>query len=227
MKKISVTDEWLYKYMPIVDEAIIRELENETNYEYQFTSRFERRMKKLIRREAHPWVGAFYRLSKRAAVLFMCVLSSLFVITMSVQAYRTRFFETVKSICEDSILYSYFAGQNQGVIQCNEPGYIPEGYQEMDRTVSDQLFSVIYTNGEQKMITWDQMLVQAGGELTVDSEYDEQIMIEINGHTVMICMYDNGFVMAYCEYEKYVYVLTADNLSFDEVCSVFDSITIN
>ena len=28
MQQIEVTDEWLYQYMPIVDEAIIRELED-------------------------------------------------------------------------------------------------------------------------------------------------------------------------------------------------------
>lgn len=227
MEKIRVTDEWLYKYMPIVDEAMIRELESNTDYEYRFTNKFEHRMKKLMRREAHPWIGALYRLSEKAAILFVCALSSLFVLTMSVQAYRVRFFETVKSIWEDSVLYSYFAGRDQGIIQCHEPGYIPEGYQETDRIVSEQLFSVIYTNGEGEMITWDQMLVQDGGVFVTDSEYDEWIMKESNGKTFIISLYNKEFVMAYCEYGKYVYVLTADNVSIDEVCSVFDSVTIN
>ena len=40
MKRIEVTDEWLYKYMPIVDEAIIRELEDGTDYGYQFSAKF-------------------------------------------------------------------------------------------------------------------------------------------------------------------------------------------
>jgi len=165
MKKINVTDEWLYKYMPIVDEAIIRELENETDYDYQFSSRFERRMKKLIRREAHPWIGAFYRLSKRAALLFLCALSFLFVITMSVQAYRVRFFETVKSIWEDSIIYSYFVCQGQGDMQCYEPGFIPEGYQETDRIVLEHWFSITYTDENGMIITWDQTLVQERGRI--------------------------------------------------------------
>ena len=222
-EKIRVTDEWLYKYMPIVDEAIIRELEKETDYDYQFSSRFERRMRKLITREAHPWIGAFYRLPKRAAILFMCVISSIFVITMSVQAYRTRFFETVKSIWKDSILYSYFVDENQGKIQCNEPRFVPEGYQETERIVLEHWFSVTYTNKDGKIITWDQMLVQDGGELIADIEYELQVIKEVNGKNVVISLYLNGFVNAYCEYGEYVYVLTADNLSIDEVCMIFDS----
>ncbi len=95
---------------------------------------------KLIKKEAHPWIGAFYRLPKRAAILFMCVISSIFAITMSVQAYRTRFFKTVKSIGKDFTLYSYFVDENQGNIQCNEPRFVPEGYQERERIVLEHLF---------------------------------------------------------------------------------------
>ncbi len=223
-EKIRITDEWLYKYMPIVDAAIIRELEKDTDYDYQFSSRFEYRMKRLIKREAHPWMRAFCRFSKRAALLFMCLLSSMFVITMSVQAYRTRFFETAKSIWEDSILYSYLVDQEQGDIQCNEPRFIPEGYQETERIVLEHWFSVTYTNKDGKIITWDQILVQDGGELIADIEYEQQVIKEVNGKNVVISLYLNGFVNAYCEYGEYAYVLTAGDLSIDEICMIFDSI---
>lgn len=224
MKQISVTDEWLYQYMPIVDEALIRELEENTDYEYQFSGKFEQRMKKLMRREAHPWRSAFYRLSKKTAILFVCVISSLFVIAMSVQAYRVKFFETVKSIWEDSIVYSYFTDQHLETLQCYEPRYIPEGYQETERVISGHWFSVTYTNDDGKMITWDQMLVQDGGKFITDIEYDQQITTEVNGKMVVISLYLDGFVNAYCEHGEYVYILTAENLSVDEVCLLFDSI---
>lgn len=224
MEKINVTDEWLYKYMPIVDEAIIRELESETDYDYQFSKRFERRMQKLIRRKMHPRMDAFYRLSKKAAVLFLCTLGFLFAITMGVKAYRIKFFESVKSIWEDSILYSYYVDQHQGDIQCNEPGYIPEGYQETERIVMAHWFRVTYTNEDGKIITWDQMMVQDQGELIVDIEYEQQIIEMVNGKEVTISLYLNGFVNAYCECGEYVYVLTADYLGIDEVCRVFGSI---
>ncbi|MCM1065850.1 MAG: DUF4367 domain-containing protein [Eubacterium sp.] len=227
MKKIIVTDEWLYKYMPVVDEAIIRELEKEIDYEYPFTGRFEHRMKKLIRWEMHPWIGAFYRWSKKAAILFVCVISTLFVITMSVQAYRIKFFETVQSIWEDSILYTYFVDQNPGTIQWNEPGYLPEGYQETEKIILEHWFSVIYTDGDGNTITWDQMLVQDEGKLTVDIEWDQQVIKESSGKNIMISLYLNGSVNAYCEHGKYVYLLTADNLSIDEICRIFDSVAVD
>ena len=38
MKRIQVTDEWLYQYMPVVDEAIIRELESQVDESYESMS---------------------------------------------------------------------------------------------------------------------------------------------------------------------------------------------
>lgn len=72
-------------------------------------------------------------LVKKAAVLLICVISFLAILSMSVKAYRVKFFETIKTIWEDSVLYSYFTNQNQQTFQCYEPSYIPEGYQETDR----------------------------------------------------------------------------------------------
>lgn len=223
MEKINVTDEWLYKYMPIVDEVIIRELESSTDYEYQFSDKFEKQMKKLIRREMHPWLEVFYRILKKAAVLFVCIISSLVIISMSVEAYRVKVFDTIKAIWEDSVLYSYFTNQNQETFQCHEPGYILEGYQETERIFLEYWFSVTYTNEEGDMITWDQMLVQDEGEIVTDIECDQQITKEINGMNVVISIYSDGFVSAYCEQDEYIYILTADEMSVDEVCIVFDS----
>ena len=82
MKRIEVTDEWLYKYMPIVDETIIRELEDGTDYGYQFSAKFERRMKSILWKEEHPWISAAYRQLKRAAVLGICVAVGLLILTI-------------------------------------------------------------------------------------------------------------------------------------------------
>ena len=40
MGQIDVTDAWLYKYMSIVDEAIINEIEKNVDYDYAFSDEF-------------------------------------------------------------------------------------------------------------------------------------------------------------------------------------------
>ncbi len=224
MEHIHVTDEWLYKYMPIVDEAIIQELEKGTDYEYEFSDKFKRRMKKQIRREARPWIGIFVRQSKKAALFTVCAISLLFLLSMSVQAYRIKFFETVKTIWEDSILYSYFTDIEIEDFHINEPQYIPQGYKEIERIVTDHQLSVMYENSLGEMITWDQVMVTDGGSLVVDSEYDSQIVKEINGKAAIISLYSDGYVGVYYENDEYAYLLTADNLSIEEICCIIESI---
>lgn len=223
-KKISVTDEWLYKYMPILNEAIIRELEDNTAYEYQFTDKFQRRMKKLIRREAHLWIGVIYGLLKKAAILFACVAGALFLVTMSVEAYRIKFFTTVRSIMEDRIVYSYSTDKDRGTMQCKEPGYVPEGYQETERIMSEHWFSITYTNEDGKAIIWDQFLAQDGSELIANTEYDWRISREINGSNAVISLYLEGDGFVYYEHGECVYVLTFDNLDIDDICFMLESI---
>lgn len=46
MGQIDVTDAWLYKYMSIVDEAIINEIEKNVDYDYAFSDEFNRKMSK-------------------------------------------------------------------------------------------------------------------------------------------------------------------------------------
>lgn len=130
--------------------------------------------------------------------------------------------KTVKFVWENSIIYFYFVDQDQDSIQCNEPKYIPEGYREAERFASEHWIGIAYMNEGGDMITWDQMLVQDGEKLTVDIEYDEQIIKEINGKNAVISLYFEGSVVAYCEYGEYAYLMTADNLSIDEVCLMFN-----
>ncbi|MCH5342913.1 MAG: DUF4367 domain-containing protein [Acetatifactor sp.] len=227
MECIRVTDEWLYKYMSIVDEAIIRELEKTTDYEYQFSDKFESKMEKLVWEETHPWISEFYRQSKRAAILLLCIISAIFLLSMTVQAYRTKFFETIKNSLEDSILYSYFVDEKQDNFHCSEPEYIPVGYQEIDRVIVDRLFSITYANDDGELIIWDQMLIQDGGNLVVDTEYDTQVVKEINGDNAIISLYSDGYVGAYYEHAEYVYILSADKLSIEELCSMIESVKFN
>lgn len=46
MRSMEVTDEWLYQYMPVVDNAMIKALEGQVDEDYVFSKRFERKMKK-------------------------------------------------------------------------------------------------------------------------------------------------------------------------------------
>ena len=223
MRHMEVTDKWLYKYMPAVDEAMIRELEDSTDYTYQFSARFERKMKRLMWKEAHPWLTSAYRQLKRAAVLGICVVASILMLSLSVEGNRIKFFKTVSTILEKegAVLYTYFTDEQEREFQAREPGYLPEGYRETERQISDIHMFLIYENDNGEMITWEQILASAGASVGMDTEYDAQITKEVNGKSVVICSYSEGDKYAYCEYKESVFILTADDLSVDEICKMF------
>ena len=50
---MKVTDEWLYEKMPIVDAAMVRQLEVCTQKDYVFSDKFKKRMKRMIQKEKY------------------------------------------------------------------------------------------------------------------------------------------------------------------------------
>lgn len=224
MERVKVTDEWLYKYMPVVDAAIIQELEGRVDTEYEFSRKFERKMKRLIKREAHPWIGVMQNIIKRVAVFFIGVIGITLIFTMSVEAYRVKFFETIKTIFEDSFMLSYFTESDTNKLASREPTYIPDGYQEIDRTENENYLSIIYENDKGEMLLWDQMLVTDGGSMTFDLEYDEEESKVISGSRATVFLYENGYKSIYYEYEDYSYMVVAESLSKEELYRMIESI---
>lgn len=37
MNRIQITDEWLYRYMPMAAEAFLEDIEKEIDYKYEFS----------------------------------------------------------------------------------------------------------------------------------------------------------------------------------------------
>jgi hypothetical protein len=226
MEHVKVTDEWLYKYMPVVDTAIIQELEKQVNIEYKFSRKFKRKMKRLIRREAHPQIEVAQNIMKRVAVFFIGVMGVLLITTMSVEAYREKFFETMKTFYSDSVLYHFFSDEEEVSFQNREPNYIPDGYDERERIESVISLIIFYENNLGEQIVWEQKFVVDGGNMVLDSEYDSMETREIDGSTAFVYSYSDGYVMAYYEHEQYVYYITADRLESEELFHIISS-TVN
>ena len=133
MKSMEITDEWLYQYMPVVDNAMIKALESQVNEDYVFSKHFERKMQKVIRLEAHPVLSGAQQILKSVAIFFTGIICAGLVLTLSVDAYRDKFFMTLKTLREDATQYNYSSGEKDVVLTPTIPTYIPEGYTETNR----------------------------------------------------------------------------------------------
>lgn len=224
MSRVVVTDEWLYKYMPIVDAAMLRAIESEVDYNYIFSENYERKMKKVIRQESRMWVGDFMRFARKVAVVVICILAALFALTMSVEAYRTKFFQTVKEIWEDSVIYTYFSEVGEEGFREMEPQYIPEGYSEVSRVSGEDTVSIMYRKSEEEYIYYYQTWATEERFNVLDSEYQLQEIKEINKGIATITIYSNGYIGVYYEKDDYIYLLGANGMDIDEIYNILESL---
>lgn len=224
MGHVQLTEELLYEYMPVIDATIIRTLESEVDYTYKFSTKFKRKMQILIWKESHMWLKDFYHFAKWVAILLLCVLVSLFVLTMSVEAYREKFFQTIKEIRDDFIIFQYYKyGNEQGFTE-RIPHYLPEGYEEISRVDSDGILSIKYENKTGDQILWDCLAVVDEDYVILDSEYEEEIVKNINGENLSIYVHSGKFLTAYYEYDEYIYIVNTSNLDVNEICRMIQSI---
>lgn len=219
MKRIQVTDEWLYQYMPVVDEAIIRELESQVDESYEFSDKFRKRMRKLCRRE--KYMGGLQQLQKagkRVAVIVLIIAASLMTITMSVEAYRVRFFESVKELLGDMFRYSYQSDET-AEFEKKTPSYVPEGYELVSNDGNENITFLVYQNETGAQMIFIQQYVTDGMERYCDSEYDWVERYTIAGSPLEIYRYDSGLASAYFEYGESVYTITAyEYITGDQFC---------
>ncbi len=224
MKPIEVTDELLYKYMPIADEMEWDALEADLDDKIEFSEKFQKKMKRLMWREKHRWLIDFGKFIGKVAVVVLCILGVSLAVTMSVDAYRSKIFQTVQAFLDDSVKHTYDTGEEEQGFVPHEPTYIPEGYVEIRRLESGTFFSIEYENEKEEYIHWDQSMVSQGTWNALDSEYSDQTLIKMDEGFLVIYYYDTDFIRAYYETEQYVYVLTVDNLEENEIYQIFESI---
>ena len=211
---MQVTDEWLYEKMPIVDEAIIQKLERETDYEYAFSDTFDRQMARLLRREKYiKQIQCLKNVSRRVAMFALVFVIAFFSVTMSVDAYRVRFFTTIKTVLEDREVKSK-------VDKMAVPQYVPAGYQLEDTRQSDRVVLYEYQSGE-KTLLFQQKRVVDKTEL-YDESYDQMERISVNGVDVQIYRYADGTFWSYAEYKNSVYILSGDAIEAEDIKKIYE-----
>ena len=225
MKQMEVTDELLYQYMPIADEMDLDALEAEiADEEIVLSKKFERRMKRLMWKEEHKWVAGFGKFMARVAVVMLCVLGVSLAVTMSVDAYRSKFFQTVQEIWEDSVVHTYDVGEEGQEFVPHEPSYIPEGYEEVERIENGYYLSIEYKDGNNHYISLEQNGIEQGTWSAIDGEYANEKKHKLEDGYVTLFIYEDGYINAYYETENYVYIIIANNLELEEIIYMCDSI---
>lgn len=225
MSRIEITDEWLEKYMPLAGDAMLQELEeNMEEEDYDFSPEFEKKMERLIKKESHGWLGGAGKFMGKVAVAVLCVLGLSLAVTMSVDAYRTKFFQTAQELWEDSVIHTYFSGDEEQSFVPQEPAYVPEGYVEVSRYQAEGTFSVQYMNQNADELYWDQILALDNEDRIVDAEYETFETLKIKKGILNVYTYSGGFKIIYYEHNQYIFTLSGYHIEIEDVKLIFEKI---
>ena len=218
---MKVTDEWLYEKMPIVDAAMVRQLEVGTQKDYVFSDKFRKRMKRLIRKEKYMQVEKqLKKITQKIAAVALVMLVGALTVTMSVEAYRVRFFHTVKTVLDGNIsIYSYESDEEKISDTILKPQYIPDNYRLNEEKITDTTSFFEYGNGKKHLII--QQSIVTNEKMIFDTNYNSVEQIRINGMTVFLYGYTDDTFWAYGEYGNSVYVLAGDTIPKEEVEKIY------
>lgn len=223
MERIEVTDEWLYKYMPVAAEALLEDLEKEVDYGYVFSAGFEKKMKRLLRRERHMGLwNVVRRVGRKCAHIAAVVMVLALIFSMSIEAYRIAFFDTIRTAWEDSFLYRYMtdAGEKEEFV-AHAPDYLPEGYIYAGENVNGHFSEYLYENKAGMQLICQQEMITDGKTVVYDNEYEEKTTLSLDGYTAEVYRYGDGIIYSYLEYGSCVYTIFAEEVSVEDIRQIF------
>ncbi len=218
MGQIKVTDDLLKEILPKVSDELIKEWENSEIEEHTFSKCFNRKMKAFTwRHKNKQLLKELCVVGKVAAALVLIVGICLFGNTMVARANLDILFKKIEIALEDASMYVYDEKTDMYYYTLYEPGYVPEGYEEVSRVVDEEIVKIQYVNENEKYIYWKQILVDAGTIFGDDAEFNDVIEKEYAGDNIKIHIYESGVKRLYYELGNCVFVMNVDNISVEEM----------
>lgn len=224
MSKYDINDELISENIKTLENKIINSLPKEEELSHDFSKRFQKRMNKLIRKEKRtPFMQSFISYGKRAAVIFLVVISISFVTTMSVEAYRVRFFQVITEVWEEftSIIFKSEENTNDKILVAIIPEYVPEGFSILEEDVNDYVNTIIYIDEHNTEIFYEQSII-SNKEIILDTEDINVKKIELENQIINYFS-NKGVNQIYWNDDIYTFTLISD-VDLEELFKMIESI---
>ena len=144
------------------------------NLDIKFSSEFEQKMERLIKRRRKPFYYLFNTAAKRVACIIAALIIAAVGTVLSVDALR----EGVKNFFVESyekfskIIFQQDNDVPDTIEVYYQPSFIPEGYELSEIKKETWIYSIEYKNKHSKSIAFEQWPV-LGGEATLNTEKGE------------------------------------------------------
>lgn len=168
-----ITDEMLRIAAAEADQAIRNSLPNPDECEHHFSPRFERKMKRVIRRGSHPVAYKFFH--QVACLLVVVTLVGASWLTVDAEA-RGAFFAWVRQQYENFVEYRFEGLAPDEEMTANfAPTWLPEGYEEYEVHSAGGTSAKTYLNSDGQAIHF---MYSLGADATSLFVVSEQMTIE-------------------------------------------------
>lgn len=221
-EELDELDLLLYQYMPKYEEKLMEKLESKIDYEYAFSDNYRHKMEKLIRKERYivpKRVLSRVAVGVAAFVLSFCL--SMYWGVATGNAQWTKLYETIKTIWEDSFLYSYFKKSDVELVVMYEPTYIPEGYELVKKTENIWNYNWVYEKEDNSIHLW-QRIIEHVSEFIVDSDFIKEEIVRVQDMDIILYYYEDGSICSYCEYLNSTFTIHANKLNQEELIKIYE-----
>lgn len=228
---MEITEEMLYEYAPKAEKLWLDSLPPDDQIpEHQFSRRFERKIKKLIRDQRRsPSMRQFMRIARQSAAVILVVISLSFSCLMTVEAYRAKFIEIVTEVFYDLTHFTLFSSWSEdmglGEIEFN---YLPDGMHEVEREIFDepQEQTLYFEDAQGHQIKVSQTLLadDTNSDLILDTE-DADVTAIAFGDGDAVLIEKEGTSALMWEDTPYLMLLTGD-FPPEEIVKIANGITI-
>ena len=192
--------------------------------DHVFSARFEKKMEKLIAKEAaHPWSARHP--AAKPLIAAAVVLLLLFALSMSVGAVRDPIVHFFQKHFKGHDILVFEMPQKTKVEQEYDLTLIPEGFQPVQRNVTRFGVSSTYENDNGGVLIFEQSLPGVSEGTLIDNERADLYTVTIDGHPVFVSE-TPGVSISLAWDDGYIFwiILKQDGVTLDDAIALYRSV---
>lgn len=220
-----ISDEQIRQAACQAEKNLLASLPEPEDCNALFTSGFQRKMRKLVRRTEHPFI---YRMRETAAcILLVALLGGVSLLAFVTEA-RAAFAGWMREVYEIWFVYKYEGEENelpQDVVY--RPKWIPDGYTEWKQTISGDIVSIIYKDDAGVFMTF--AYTKNRESVRVYAENDETVLQTVQVGDQCADLYldqrkGNADSLIWTDKERGVIFLISAHCTEEELIKIAESI---
>ena len=219
----SIDESYLYTYIQDAENVFMEHIPEEESLEHTFSNKFNKKMEKLIKYEQRSKTSrVISKIAKVAALALLIATLLNTVLICSVQAYRNRFFEIIKTVTEQFTSYYIESDTSHSANMVpKNPKSLPEGFTQSESVSTESLYFIEYRNNAGQYFEYYQE-VASDGVISIDTENADTKHIQVSATTIYNVS-KNGIEQFYWYDNQYLYSIIG-NANYDDMLFVIENV---